>query len=326
MIDIETVFILGAGASNPYKYPTGKELSNYICSTFKSQFPEILSRENITPTVGKLSYDADKFSKIFEDSTTPSIDLWLARNPNFSDIGKLAIILSIFDAERKSKFREDIEPGQDWYSYLYHRMTNSLIDPDSYKNFRNNKVTFITFNYDRSLEHFLYESLGSSFRSASEREIFEELNEIPIYHVYGKITDLPWESHSNIATAIDYLKPDDDPYLRFSIDFLQKLTINIKIVHEREQHDCSEIHDKISSAERIFFLGFGYAQENLEILQIGKTLNDDQAIFGTALGFRAKEIKDIRKSITSSFKFKAEGYENPRIKDVNCVTLLREYL
>ena len=328
MIDIETVFILGAGASNPYNYPTGEELRKYICSTFKSKFHNIISggEENITYQIGNLSYNADKFSRNFEDSTTPSIDLWLARNPNFSHIGKLAIILSIFDAERDSKFREDIESNQDWYSYLYRRMTSSLVDPDSYKNFRNNNVTFITFNYDRSLEHFLYESLNNSFRSAPGKEILHELNETPIYHVYGKIADLPWESDIDIDTAVRYLKPDKDPYLEFTFSHLEKLKNNIEIVYEREQSDYSKIHDKISSAKRIFFLGFGYAPENLEMLQIRETMNDDQAIYGTALGFREKEIKDIKKSITSHFKFTKESYTNPIIEKMNCVTLLKEYL
>ena len=148
MIDIETVFILGAGASNPYGYPTGKGLCDDICSNFKSNFHNIIKSDNDNTRykIGNLIYDPDKFCRNLEDAHTPSIDLWLARNPDFSHIGKLAIILSIFDAERKSKFREDIESGQDWYSYLYHRMTSSLVDPDSYKNFRTNKVTFITFN------------------------------------------------------------------------------------------------------------------------------------------------------------------------------------
>ena len=171
--------------------------------------------------------------------------------------------MSIFDAERDSKFREDIETNQDWYSYLYRRMTSSLVSPDSYKNFRGNNVTFITFNYDRPLEHFLYESLNNSFRSASGIEILKELNETPIYHVYGKITDLPWESNIDRDTAVHYIKADEDPYLEFTFSHLEKLKKNIKIVYERKQSDYPEIHDKISSAissaKRIFFLGFGYA-------------------------------------------------------------------
>ena len=328
MIDIETVFILGAGASNPYGYPTGKGLRDYICSTFKSRFHEIIKggKENITYKIGNLSYNAEDFSRNFESSTTPSIDLWLARNPNFSHIGKLAIILSIFDAERNSKFRKDVKSDQDWYSHLYHEMTKSLNTPDSYKDFRNNRVTFITFNYDRSLEHFLYESLNNSFRSASGKEILKELNETPIYHVYGKIADLPGESDIDIDTAVHYLKPDEDPYLEFTFTRLEELKENIEIAYERRQSDDSKIHDKISSAKRIFFLGFGYASENLEILQKGTTLNDDQAIFGTALGFRENEIAKIRKSITSNFKYKKELYQNPIIEDMNCVSLLKKYL
>lgn len=325
MIDIDTVFILGAGASRPYGYPTGRKLRDYICTDFNTLFPNILKNSTLPGLKAQIVSETEQFTKIFKNSSTLSIDLFLARNPHFSDIGKLAIILSIFDAERISKFREDIQkPEQDWYGYLYNRMTDSLNEPNSYINFGNNKVTFITFNYDRSLEYFFYESLKNSFNSAPDDKIVEELKKIPIFHVYGKITDLPWEGNTN--NGIDYLEPDDEPYRRFGFDFLQKLKSNIKIVYEIEQHDCSAILDKISDAKRIFFLGFGYASENLEILSLHNTLRNDQLIYGTALGFLEKEIEDIRSSLRLNFEGPTLLLQNPRIRDVDCVRLLREFL
>jgi len=127
MIDTDTVFILGAGASVPYGYQTGAELRAEICSEFQGKYDQI-SPKGISGHINFAlsSEGAIKFAQAFKKSSTPSIDLFLARNPEYSEIGKIAIVLSILDAERKSEFREDIDikfQKQDWYSYLYRRMT-----------------------------------------------------------------------------------------------------------------------------------------------------------------------------------------------------------
>ena len=66
--------------------------------------------------------------------------------------------------------------------------------------------------------------------------------------------------------------------------------------------------------------------ENLEILKVNITLNDEQHIFGTALSFSEKEIEDIRESLMAGFRFKNPQYSNPRIKNIDCVTLLKDFL
>ena len=99
------------------------------------------------------------FASRFRKSSNKSIDLFLARNPSLVTVGKLAISLEILKSEIASKFREEIDnPALDWYSYLFDRFTDTFLDKDKFT-ISDNKVSFITFNYDRSLEHFLIESL-----------------------------------------------------------------------------------------------------------------------------------------------------------------------
>jgi len=38
-----TVFILGAGASKPYGYPTGQELREYICKEFQTDLQTLIN-------------------------------------------------------------------------------------------------------------------------------------------------------------------------------------------------------------------------------------------------------------------------------------------
>ena len=201
MISKKTVFVLSAGASWPYGFPTTQELRRKICQEFPVHLEKLISGEGESSVLRRAQVqEAKELSAAFSTSSTQSIDLFLARNHKFSEIGKMAIVLCILQAEDTSCFREDMKhEKQDWYSYLFARMTEQLIEPESFKLFGKNKVAFITFNYDRSLEHFLYESLSNSFGSAPKEKIIDELNKIPIFHVYGKVAKLLWQ-----GKGIDY--------------------------------------------------------------------------------------------------------------------------
>ena len=194
MINEKTLFILGAGASCPYKYPTGKELRRLIYEEFPYRYGKLSEKINSSEVGISRSVIQDdiqlapKFADNFFKSSTPSIDLFLARNPNFSNIGKKAIALSIWLAESKSCFRENVDQNQDWYSYLYQRMTETLTEPDSYEQINQNKISFITFNYDRSLQFFLYESLTNSFNLGyTAHHPYSNLLPFSIQHVYGQL-------------------------------------------------------------------------------------------------------------------------------------------
>jgi hypothetical protein len=175
MIKEPTVFILGAGASCPYGYPSGRELRQQIIGLFPNDFKvfiEPLEERIGSRDFGMMQQEVEPFVLKFNKSSTKSIDLFLARNPEFMLLGKYAIIFRIFAAEKDSKFRDDVaRKDQDWYLYLLERMTDDLITKNDYTRLSENKISFITFNYDRSLEHFLYESLINSFNGVDHRKI-----------------------------------------------------------------------------------------------------------------------------------------------------------
>lgn len=321
MITDNTVFILGAGASVPYGYPTGEGLRQDICQNFEKQ---IKSLGNIPhhpeSEVRDILEKAHPFCDAFLKSSTPSIDLFLNRNRKFGEIGKIAIVTSILEAERNSCFRENMHhKSQDWYSYLFQKMTEDLIEPKSYEDFRNNKVTFITFNYDRSLEHFLYESLLNAFSLAPENEIISQLNWIKVFHVYGVIDKLPWQGEGT--------KYKDD----YSLTSINKMKNNIKLIHERINLDgrdwkIRDIKRAMQYASRFYFLGFGYAEENLDILKMRSFLDGRQNIYGTAVGMTDKEISDKRSYLRINFKEKQINQHNPKIEKVDSYKLLQECL
>jgi len=325
MITEETLFILGAGDSKPYGYPTGKELRFFICRDFYSLFTEYIyfsQNKYHFPEVTINSY-RDKIKDLadtFFYSSTDSIDFFLARNPDFEEIGKLGIICCILNAEKNSKFREHIEKENcDWYTYLFKRLTDRLTSKDSYTKFKENKVSFITFNYDRSLEFFLYNSFVHAFQQSkinhkimSKKIDYREYIPFPILHFYGKIAPLPWEDKSGYRYKYD---KKIDP---------KELLENIRVIYDRTQEqEIIDIHDLIKKARRIFFLGFGYAHENMEILGGSKLIGKKIHVYGTAYNYTEREISDIQ----NMFK---TGYESknplPTIKNMDNLALLREFL
>lgn len=320
MIDKPTVFILGAGASVPYGYPTGEGLREDICKNFLDRIVGLVkevysSQPDVALTTAK---ETQRFTSAFLNSSTPSIDLFLSRNISFADIGKEAIVTSILTAEENGAFRENMRAGlqaQDWYSYIYHKMTEDMIDPESYKNFYQNEVTFITFNYDRSLEHFLFESLRNSFTSASLAEIQAQFNLIKIFHVYGAVDKLPWQGG---LTAYG-----EKPSLRN----LTPLKSNIKIIHERtiSENDLNLMKEKIKEASRIYFLGFSYAKENLNMLRIPAIFNVTQQVYGTAFNLTEKETSEIKARLSPYFHTDGPQFD-PKIMRTDCRSLLRDWL
>jgi hypothetical protein len=55
-------------------------------------------------------------------------------------------------------------------------------------------------------------------------------------------------------------------------------------------------------------------------------LRHEPEIYGTTLKWTEKEISEIRKCLSSSFKHRDPFYINPYIENLNCYDLLREYL
>ncbi len=235
----------------------------------------------------------------------------MARNPEFADIGKKAITLRILASESVSKFRERMKnKNLDWYSYLFDRLTDDIVNKNDYIHFsENNNVSFITFNYDRSLEHFLYESLINSFNNIQPEKIKEQLIKLRIIHLFGQVAGLEWE---DLSSKVEYQRDVNH------IDILGLIN-NISIIYEGEENlELEEAHKLIKEAQRVFFLGFGYAKENLKLLTIPGILNPTQYVCGTALGVTSREFRDI---------VSISPYQ-VHIGDPNwdCLMLLRQYL
>lgn len=311
MITENTVFILGAGASYPYGLPLAKELRRQICFDFVPYYENLIGNlKSVNTQQGEeLIQRAREFVDAFFKSSDPSIDVWLVKNPSFMEIGKEAIISMILRGEYKGGLREKApHHDQDWYSHLWRRMTDEFTIQDDYKRFSGNNVDFITFNYDRSLDKFLFESLTNAFHGISSDDAVKQLNQRKLIHLYGQIAPLKWQGSLDRASYGEH--PDEF--------WPKKYVDNLKIIYEAENTpEVEQARELVKKAQRIFFLGFGYAKENLEILQLPNIIGS-QRIYGTAFGLSSTEISRITHRL--------EIGATPIIEPWDCLRLLKEHL
>jgi hypothetical protein len=335
MIEKRTVFILGAGASCPYGFPTAIGLRGRIIGGFVRAYEHLLNKRQKLGVDGvnegyPSPAEAKRFVSCFDVSSTESIDLFLSRHPQFEKIGKIAIALTILDAEQSSQFRERARANEDWYFHLFNRLTRELAGRDGYQEFGNSSVAFVTFNYDRSLEYFLFNSLLHAFEGADPLKIEEQILRIPIIHVYGQIAPVKLYDDNGErlrAYGLEYGR-DTGPFS--AVNFLNVIDYLYVVREERANPELEKAHEQIAKAERLFFLGFGYARENLAALGIPGVLRSNQYIHGTAMGYIPAEVQRIEnalgQALGASEKDRPNRIRQVHIRPCDCLGLLRESL
>ena len=283
MITANTVFVLGAGASVPYNYPCGRKLCQNICHELRSEympaFKQLLkcefSKDNITD-----------FRNALSRNIGTSIDIFLQNNHRkFLEIGKFAIAQELIQYENENTLFEYND--KNWYREL----SNYLIrDCRNHNDFLSNNIAFITFNYDRSLEHYLYRGLKDQYGDATLEDIANIVNRIPIIHIYGILDRLPWQRGAKDGGR-DYNSIIDEKILRKST---QELNIVCEGVKKELSRDA--ISEMFEEADFIHFIGFGYDRDNLHRLGIPSAQKRGlRPISGSAYDIRIPEQERIKK-------------------------------
>jgi hypothetical protein len=278
VITIPTVLILGAGASCPYGFPTAKELKRLICEAFSGS--ETLASVLLGALHGCPPEKFFEFREAFLKSGVPSVDAFLLHRTDFLEVGKLAIAYCLIPFENEANLYVPSAPAEDWYEYLSERLNVS------FENFGRNALSIITFNYDRSLEHYLFTSLQNLF-GRSVDECIEKLAEIPLIHVYGQLGTVPYPRRG--CRPYEPLGKDVTKLRDTVLDAAHGITL----LHERES-DLREAHDLLRAARTICFLGFSYHELNVYRLAINAAGIPSKDIFGTALGMIGREVSDIQ--------------------------------
>lgn len=284
MISNPTTFVLGAGASIDYGYPSGKALKDKMIIDIKNQ----KSREyQLLRELNFDDYYIQQFILSLEKSGQKSVDAFLENRLELVDLGKAAIAIQIIQCEQAQKLHY---AENNWYEYIYNKMNSP------FEEFDNNHISFITYNYDRSLEQFLFLSLKNSY-GKSDPEVAEKIGQIPIFHVHGIVGNLDWQTNKGWPYSPDR-----------HIDRVKQVMLMINIISEiqDEKDHFSKAWKILNNSERIIFLGFGYHKENIERLKLNE-LAEGKSFHGSAFGFTENEKGSIKEYFGSKRKIISLG-------------------
>ncbi|MDD5326272.1 MAG: hypothetical protein PHY02_00475 [Phycisphaerae bacterium] len=281
MIKVPTVLILGAGASIPYGFPSGKKLVEKICNMLEDDSNNIY---RLFLMLGFSERIVRNFRETLAHSGQSSVDAFLEHRKDFVDVGKVAIATALLPFEKTKKLF-DLGMDENWYQYLF-----SILNT-SFQEFGENDLSIITFNYDRSVEHYLFTSLRNT-HGKSDKECAEKLNLIPIIHVHGKLGDLEWKPEHRWPVQYDLSDPLD-------ADMVGRASKSIKIIYEdiAEDNEFKQARQLLTKAARIYILGFGFNMTNLKRLGLLDSDFRTVEIQGTAYNLPAQlftEIKQIK--------------------------------
>ncbi|MHA1729166.1 MAG: hypothetical protein ACTSWY_10595 [Promethearchaeota archaeon] len=327
------VFIIGAGGGKPYGFPLGEELYNNICKNYASQLRNYFkNNEAYFPfDVEGFIINAENYTNELKKTTGISIDKYLNVNSIFKQHGIHSIATEIYLSEIKSKLKlpnYQIKPEGDWYTYLFQKLIEGLNTVEDLKKTNENKISFITFNYDRSLEHFLFENLYGLVKNAKieRREIAEIFLKIPFVHVYGKVGYLPWQNKIYIENPNFFREEKlivsygSDKRSPVTVGLNMHKMIEIMYGERKDKPELNRARSLISNADRVMFLGFGYDKLNLSILNLPYLL-EGKRVYGTAYKATKNEIIHI-KSLLGFNKVDKKS----EIYNFDCLMLLKEHL
>lgn len=236
----------------------------------------------------KLNFSIEEirtFEQSLRRSMMSSVDAFLESRPEFMEIGKSSIACALIPFENQEILLRNSKKLF-WYEYLYNQMGTKKVE------FNKNKLSIITFNYDRSLEYFFLLALTNSYGIKID-EAVNLLKTIDIVHVYGQLGKL------------DHLDKKGRRYSQsLGVKTIRKSISAIKILHEHsgESDEFTEAFKLLRKASTICFLGFGYHPINLERLRI-KDLPTGKRFFGTAFGLYPAEQRRIHSLLQIDITF-----------------------
>lgn len=336
MFKTRTLFIVGAGASDEAGLPVGAKLKERIAHLVNIKFDDwgqkvisgdyrivdalrVLASNSSYASINPYLHEGRAVSNAMPQAL--SIDNFLdahMENSSLQQIGKLGITKAILDAERVSRLsykfpeRPDLSQlGDTWYSAFFQLLTENVRKTDLGNLFKN--VSFVTFNYDRCIQTFMYYALQNYYR-VSEKEASEIVSTLTVLHPFGSVGRLNWEDARGIAFGAD-----------IGGQRLLEQSKQIKTFSERieDEEALVRIRNQVQRAETIVSLGFAFHKTNMELLRPQES--SVSKIYATALNFSASDVAQIDREWRLLLSMPKRRIEVALHNGLKCAGLFKEY-
>lgn len=318
MITKPTVFILGAGASFHYGYPTGEQLVHSVASLAEklANYCRFRTQANMQ---GRALHSVPAFVRSYMDETQGQtgalngwaevagacetlrsrlrvvnplvIDFFLTWNDSLQELGKLLIAGVLLEAEAKwiGNHRDFLKATPDitfntteWYRFIVHKLLYGLKESGD---LLSNKVSFVTFNYDTSLERSLHDALSTiDLVEAKDVETFMTQR---VIHVYGSVAGTHrFLTPINLVASLQFGKPPLGQDLGFTmfdelIDQWHVASKSLRTIDATKGENAEAllgIRNLITSADVLYILGYSFEPLNSQRIGLDALANSEKKV------------------------------------------------
>ncbi len=274
-----------------YKSDMVNQFLKFYKFDLNPSFLETTSQEEaiFVHSINSFSEDLEAFTRQNNGST---IDAFLACHykKNYTEIGKFVLAYHMIGYEAQSQ-REKWFCEENWLR----KFINGPFLREVKSSEREMDIKIITFNYDRLIEHHIFEFLKNKIDYSDEqaKEIIEKLE---IIHVYGKIACLEWQDQQDPGVgSIKFGQRNDD---RGVLNITQR---NIQLIGWRIEKDIEiQIRNCINAGTKFYLLGFGFDPDNMRILGLAKAAK----IISTAYGLDQSKRNQINNKYDLNIDFR----------------------
>ncbi len=300
-----TTYILGAGASIEYDFPTGYEM-------YKNAIADLISEDSFLYKTLFNTYDPlliGNFADDLNNNDLNSIDEFVSFHTDYEDIAKSVIAFYILINESKGKLYN--KDRQRWYKYFWDKNRRQDIDDIDF-----NDTRILTFNYDRSFEEYLFSTMSNTYKdklgSEVKNKVRKKINSLSIKHIYGKVCELPWQNENTYS--IDYGYKDSKKLEENINDDIEASKSFIELIYDKRTKDSKllmQILSILNMSDRLVFLGFGFDEFNVSRLNLKDYVGD---AFAFDYEFNIKKMDALSNKYNINFNQK-KHIRNNRIFD-----------
>jgi hypothetical protein len=248
-------------------------------------------------------------------SIDEALQYW-SGTPEAVQLGKIAIANEILGAERNSTLSEKRDTGRvdvplgGWiWPFLSMTLGSDLTREQAELAFAN--VTLINFNYDRTVEQYLYWALQQYGRVSAD-EAASAVISLKQIRPYGSIGNLQWQE--NPGPPFGGSEGGDN---------LFSLAKSIRTYTEQQYEGTDQkIDQALDSARLVIFLGFGYHPQNMGLLKpVTSKRYQIRTVIGTVRGISEEDRYAIGEQLCIIFKG-GGSFERQLLLDSSCQDIL----